>query len=107
MIKKTLGKSTASDIKEGKTTLLFRYAQKHGTIKQRSFLMEYYGTEVTPEVHAKIKDLFNESGSLTYSQQLAKEYIEKSKLLIPSITNDKQMQNYFYQLAELVVERGN
>lgn len=101
-----LGKSTTSDIEENKNTLLITYALKHVNTQQRRILQAYYGKEkITQKQHDAIKKVFEDTGALTYSQQKAEEYIEKSIQCIPQITKDKKLQSLLLDLTTFIVQR--
>ncbi len=77
-----LGKSTISDIKEFKQTIL--YTSVNGKYKKE--LLKYYGKEkLSKREINKVKQLFIESGALEYATQRMNEYFEKSKNILKEI----------------------
>ncbi|MBI4028930.1 MAG: polyprenyl synthetase family protein [Candidatus Blackburnbacteria bacterium] len=102
-----LGKSVTSDIEEGKNTLLITEALKGANKNEKLFLKKHYGGQiaVTEEVHKRIKEIFESTGALAYSQKQALSYVRKGKKVIPQITKKKEIQNLLYELADLIVSR--
>jgi geranylgeranyl pyrophosphate synthase len=103
---KKLGKSTSSDIKENKNTLLISYALKKATLKQKQFLKKYYGAKALSQKQLdKIKTIFIETGALNYSQITAEKYVFEANNIIPSITDNLKYQKYLLQFSEFIVKR--
>ncbi len=103
---KELGKSVTSDISENKNTLLITHALKYGTNEQKIVLQKLYGKKhLTAKEFATIKNIFIETGSLTYSQEKAKDYAEKAKNMVPLLTKNKTYQKIFSEFTDFVIER--
>ncbi len=101
-----LGKSTSSDIEEGKRTVLFAYCLSHGSPEHQEIIKNLYGKgKLTEEEQLLVKKVLIESGSLLYSRSLLKRYSDKAKKLIPSLTLDTQMQALVTSLIEILIER--
>jgi len=101
-----LGKPVDSDIKEGKNTLLYTQALKRGNFRQQKKLMSLWGRkDITPTEIEEARKIIKETGSLEYSQKLAKGLVEKGKRAAPQITKNKELQKVFLSLADFVVER--
>lgn len=104
---KVLGKSTSSDIEEGKNTLLYNYALQKVNKIQRKALDKYYGQgKLRNEELEEIKHIFEETGVLNYAQKMAQEYKSKALKILPNITKDKNMSKLLEQMAEYLVERS-
>ncbi len=104
---KELGKSVTSDIEEGKNTLLITEAQRKATPDQQAVLDKYYGNgEVSEEGLKAVREIFEQTGSLEYSRTKALEYINRAKLIIPEITDDKNYQQILSELSEFLVNRS-
>lgn len=104
---KIIGKST-SDIEENKNTLLIAYALKKATPEQRKVLNSYYGKgTITSLQKKKIKQVFIDTGSLDYSYRLIDEYIAKGRAMIPTITKNKDLQQYMYAIIDFIINRKN
>ncbi|MBI4029259.1 MAG: polyprenyl synthetase family protein [Candidatus Blackburnbacteria bacterium] len=103
---KKTGKSAASDIKEGKNTLLYLYALKKGTPKQIQQLRKLWGKKDISVTEIKqVRQIIADSGSLKYCQKRAKRLGNEAKLAIPQITRDKRLQGVYSTLVDFVVQR--
>jgi len=103
---KKLGKPVDSDIKEGKNTLLYTQALKRGSQQQRTRLISLWGKkDITPEEVKEARGIIRTTGSLNYSQKLARRLVEKGKKAVPKITQNKELQGVFFSLADFIVER--
>ncbi len=104
---KELGKSVTSDIEEGKNTLLITQALKNANPEQEKILDQYYGKgKVGEEELAKIRTVFEQTGSLEYSKQKALEYVNRAKLVIPEITKDQNYQSLLSEMADFLIFRS-
>jgi geranylgeranyl diphosphate synthase, type I len=73
------GKSPMDDMREGKRTVLSTYALEHTTSGNKNFLLQMLGkNELTPAEFERCKDIFQESGSLDYTQKRAQDHIEQA-----------------------------
>ncbi|MBN1786029.1 MAG: polyprenyl synthetase family protein [Candidatus Methanofastidiosa archaeon] len=99
------GKSSFSDIVEGKRTLLVIKAQENATEKQRKMLDSILGYEhASREDVATARDIFKETGAYEYCNELARAYAEESKTLLPDDISTES-RNYFLSLADFVTDR--
>jgi len=71
------GKKAGSDIEEGKGTLLVAYTLLHGTKKQKDFLKKCLGNSIDNNQLQEVRDVFKESGALSYAQEISKQYIQR------------------------------
>jgi len=77
------GKSTFSDIYQGKKTLLFYFAYKSTKKNDKKFLEKWYGNpKITKEKAEKIKEIFKKTKAKEYSQNLAEDLFLKAKEII-------------------------
>lgn len=103
---KTLGKSVTSDIEEGKNTLLIAYALKHSDKAQLEVLSKYYGQgKIAQKELNLIKKVFEDSGSLDYSQREALKYVNTAKKVIPKMTENLEHIQILEEMADFLVER--
>jgi geranylgeranyl diphosphate synthase, type I len=103
----TLGKSVVSDITEGKSTHLYRYALEHGQAESKQHLSNIYGKpSVTPEQVKTIQDIFKATGAYDYASGLVKEYSDKACSLIPRLTSDDTQQALLLDIAKFLIERN-
>lgn len=103
---KELGKSVGDDIAEGKNTLLYTQAIKKGNSSQRKKLTSLWGKKgvTAPEIN-QARRIIKETGSLEYSQKLARKLASQGKKSVPKITKNKELQEVFLSLADFIVER--
>ncbi|PJE67676.1 polyprenyl synthetase family protein [Candidatus Shapirobacteria bacterium CG10_big_fil_rev_8_21_14_0_10_40_9] len=100
------GKPADDDIKEGKNTLLYTQTLKRGNSQQRKRLKSLWGRKNITSAEVKnAREIIRKTGSLEYSQELAKRLVEKGKKAVPEITKNKNLQEVFYSLADFVIER--
>jgi geranylgeranyl diphosphate synthase type I len=103
---KAIGKSVTSDIEENKSTLLIVHALQKATPLQKRFLQKLYGKEkISLDQHKKIKEIFEETGSLAYSRIKVGQYVAEGKRYISRMTKDAHLQNMLIQFADFVIER--
>ncbi len=103
---KNTGKSSQSDIREGKKTLLFMKALELAKDEERRFLLKWYGSDgLDKEKIERIREAIKNSGSLDYSRELAREMSEKGKKYIPQITKDSGFRETLSSLADFIVYR--
>lgn len=107
---KELGKSTTSDIEEGKNTLLITEALKRANPAQREILDKYYGKgdqgNLGDRGVKEIRKVFLETGSLDYSRQKGVKYVLRAKSIIPKITKDKRWLQILTEMADFLVQRS-
>ena len=102
----TLGKSVTSDIEEGKNTLLITEAYKNANNEQKQILDKYYGNgEVSSEHLEQIKQVFIDTGALEYSKNMASQYVESAKKLIPELTESEDHRQLLSEMSEFLVNR--
>lgn len=103
-----LGKSTHSDIEEGKNTLLITYALQKANPLQTQILEKFYGQGlISQKNYLQILQVFQETGALKYSQKKAQEYVAIAKKIIPQLTANQNLQLLFNQLTDLILQRKN
>lgn len=100
------GKSTQSDIEEGKITLLYLYALEHTTPSDKQFLLSHYGQRnINKSQVEHIRKIIMESGSLEHSRQQASTYANRATALIPQLTSDPHFQQLLTEMADLLINR--
>lgn len=101
-----LGKPVGDDLKEGKNTLLYTQALKRSNSRQRKRLMSLWGKkDVEVKDLEEAREIIEKTGSLEYSQKLARRLVEKGKKAVPRLTKDKELQEVFLSLADFIIER--
>lgn len=102
----TLGKSVVSDVEEGKLTLLYAYALKHGTAVQVEILERWYGKgEITHNNLEEIRQIFRESGALEYSQNKSYQYADQAKNIAFSIKTAPEKTKLLSELVDFLIHR--
>jgi len=102
---KLLRKPVGSDIREGKRTLIVIHALKHASEEQRRRILETLGDRsASSERIQETIDLINSLGSIKYTEQKAKRYIEKSKTALSNFPATKDREDLI-SLADLIFAR--
>ena len=100
------GKSTESDIRGGKKTLLYAKALELANQQEKNFLLEHYGDKkISTEEIKKIRRIIEETGALAFSQKMARDLVEKGKKYVPQITSGPELQDTLNNLADFMIER--
>jgi len=103
---KKMGKSAASDIEEGKQTILVVKALQNGNRRQKDRMFQILGKKDLS--HDEIKDfqsIIRETGALQYAKDLAHSLILKSKKAIESAEMSKESNKFLVDLAEVMEKR--
>jgi len=99
------GKSSFSDIVEGKRTLLVIKAMENASEKERKLLDNLLGYEhASKEDVAMVRDVFIDTGAYDYCDDLAKRYISMSKEQLPE-TISGESRKFFESLANFTINR--
>ena len=56
---------------------------------------------------SKVREVFLKTGALDYSNKKAVEYTDKSRKIIPNITNNSKWSKLLEQMCEYLVQRTN
>lgn len=99
--KEETGKSTISDIKEGKRTLPLVTAYQKATGSQREKMESIIGHEPSKDEVKVIKRIVKETGAKKSSEEEAKRMIREGKRAIEDIESD-----FLVNLANFIVERS-
>lgn len=101
-----IGKSTTSDIEEGKNTLLISFAKAKATLSQQAVLNKYYGKKALDQKAIyQIKQIFIDTGSIEYSKYEAEKYIKTATAIIPKLTDDKNIKEILFKLSKYLIDR--
>lgn len=101
-----LGKSTGTDLREGKVTLPLIVALKRADDSERQSIKDAaLAKAITPKKLAEVLEIIKRHNGLAYTADLARHYIAKAKSHLepfkPSIEKDALLA-----LADYVIERG-
>ena len=102
---KVLGKPVGSDIREGKRTLIIVHALKNASEDQRKKILETLGDRsASSERIQEVIDLVGSLGSISYAEEKARKYIEKSKIALKGFPATKDREDLI-SLADLIIAR--
>lgn len=103
------GKPVGSDVREKKKTLLIIKAYEHASDSDKKFLVEIYDMknpdEITIEDVKKVQELVKETGSLSYNEELIRNYYEEAKSVLESMDINSDVKQLLAWLLEKLVFR--
>jgi geranylgeranyl diphosphate synthase type I len=103
LVGKDIGKPIGSDIREGKKTLVFIYAQTHATDQG---WLNYHGNQhATPAQLQEVIQAFTDCRALDHATTKAHCYAEEAKNSL-EILPDSKAKHILFDLAEFAVTRG-
>lgn len=104
---KKTGKSSFSDLKEGKKTLLTFKAYEKANFEQKKILDKYLGKiDLSDEEAEEVRQIIRDTGSLDYSLEKCKMYIQKAQKALEKLPkNNKEAWQFLYELTEYLVVR--
>lgn len=101
----SMGK-TLNDIKEGKQTIIYKYAIDNATEKQLEIIDKHYGTFEDNDLNNNIiLELFEEIGARKYAEDKVEEYTNKANDIINSMNIENK--NLFIEFANYLLKREN
>lgn len=97
---------TLNDIKEGKQTIIYKYAIDHANKEEIEIINKYYGnSDVTIGENKIITDLFIKLGAKENAEKLELEYTKKGIDIINSM--DVKNKDLFMDFANYLLRRKN
>lgn len=97
---------TLNDIKEGKQTIIYKYAIDHANKEEIEIINKYYGnSDVTIGENKIITDLFIKLGAKENAEKLELEYTKKGIDIINSM--DVKNKDLFMDFANYLLKRKN
>ena len=97
---------TLNDIKEGKQTIIYKYAIDHANADELKTIKKYYGNPlVTKDECMKIAELFEKLGAKKNACDLAEEYTNKGIDIINKM--NVQNKDLFIAFANYLLNREN
>lgn len=104
---KKLGKPIASDIIEGKQTLLIIKALEFGTKQDKEFIQKHLGNkQITQHQILEFTEIIRRTGSLDYSHQLAEKLIQEALTELEKIDfKNEEARIFFHGIAEYMLKR--
>lgn len=101
----SMGK-TLNDIKEGKQTIIYKYAIDHANKEEIEIINKYYGNScITIDENKIITDLFIKLGAKENAEKLELEYTKKGIDIINSM--DVKNKDLFMDFANYLLKRKN
>lgn len=101
----TLGK-TLNDIKEGKQTIIYKYAIDNANDKELDIIKKYYGSpNLTIEENKIITDLFEKIGAKANAEKLVEKYTNKGIKIMEEL--DLYNKDLFIDFAHYLLKRKN
>lgn len=95
---------TLNDVKEGKQTIIYKYAIDNATNEELDIINKYYGKNDINEEETKIiTDLFEKIGAKKNAEKLELEYTNKGIQIIDSM--DIQNKDLFIDFANYLLKR--
>lgn len=103
---KELGKPVASDLSEGKQTLLTAHVQIHGTPRQRDEINEILRKQtISAEELDQARAIMRESGALGETESRARELIQQAKKTLKDMRLPSEASHVLEELADYVIDR--
>lgn len=103
----TTGKSTTSDITEGKRTLMVEHAVGAMTTAEKSHFEKFFGNrDATLDQIGDIKQLFISTGAKTKTEAIIKEHASKAEASLAQLDLDQDYHKEFSELIRRVTERA-
>ncbi len=97
---------TLNDIKEGKQTIIYKYAIDHANEEELEVIKKYYGNlNITNEGNELITDLFEKIGAKGYAERLVEDYTNKGINIINSM--NVKNKDLFIEFANYLLKREN
>lgn len=104
---KEIGKTVGSDIREGKKTLLVLKALENGNKKQKKIIKQCLNNKnISKKELEEFRNVIIETGSLEYSENLAKSFANKSLKIVKKINfKNKNAEKFFTGIINYIVNR--
>ncbi len=103
-----LGKSTLSDLREGKNTLLVYKARELVSGRNRDQLDQIWGKESANKADLdRVRKIVTNCGALKWCQTESEKLVQGAKLRIKKITSNPQYQQILMDLADFVIMRDH
>jgi geranylgeranyl diphosphate synthase type I len=103
---KKTGKPADSDLKEGKKTLLILKALEKANKQQKEIIKKALGNKNLEKKQLEdVRKIVTETGSLEYSQKLARKLINQAKSVIQKSRFKKQGKSFLIRIADYMLER--
>ncbi|GEM_PF-210374 len=103
---KTIGKSTLSDMREGKNTLLIHKTRQFIDKKGNSRMDEIWGNAKSGRKDLEVVQQFvNTSGALDWCTKEKARLVSNARAVVPQITKDKRLRAIFIDVCDYIEDR--
>ena len=99
----TLGKTLGDDLADGKITMPLLHALQHGSSVDRQCIREAI-TQGNANALGAIQSIIQNTGSIAYTLNLAKEEVEQAKHCL-RVLEDSPYKEALFALTDLIIER--
>lgn len=104
----TTGKSTTSDILEGKRTYMVEQAVSMMTVLEKNrFELSFGNQNATPDEVEEVKQLLISTGAKAATEKRIAEYAQQARTLLDQLKLSEQYQEEFTRLVMKVTERAS
>lgn len=104
--KSKIGKSVASDIEEGKQSLLVVKAREFGSEMQKKKINSILGRKnLTQKEILEFQNVLIETGSFEFSKNLTKKYLQTAKKEVEKLIVKKNSKDFLLGMVEYLEER--
>lgn len=105
---KTIGKSTLSDMREGKNTILFHKTLEMASSPERGSLARLWGDRrATVSDLLGVRKIMKDCGALVWCQEEMGKLAKDAKKSVDAFTSDSRLAAIFEQCADFVIHREN
>lgn len=101
---KQTGKPVGNDVREGKKTLLLQVAYERGSTQEKAILEKACGQPISADMLKAVQIIVQDTGSLDYSRQLEKEYVDNGIAALVDLPTSPQKQ-LLTELAHYIITR--
>ncbi len=103
-----IGKPVTSDLAEGKKTLLIIKALERADEEDRRKILAALGNPaVTEEQLEEVREIVRKTGSLEYSQEMARKLVEEAKEALKNLElKDEGMRDFLLWLSDYMINRS-
>ena len=103
---KVIGKSTLSDLREGKNTLLIYKTRELAKSGAQKVLNRLWGKrDADWEELKRVRQIITDCGVLAWCEQEKERLIQRAKGYVDKVTKDEKLKGVFFELCDFVIER--
>jgi len=103
---KRTGKPSGADLREGKQTLLILKAREKASVPQKKIIGKSFGNHrLTDSQLAKVRKIIIDTGSLKYSQDLARKFVNQAEAAVKKSNFSQEAKDFLGQIGEYIIGR--